>query len=71
MANVYVDIEILEPNKSSPIGWKASSGHLLYDVKMEFTPKARWIKDGQKNFETDQYTYAGFVLRYIIRIAFT
>ena len=39
MVNVRVAYEILGPNKSEPIGWKASRDHLVYNVKMEFNRK--------------------------------
>ena len=71
MANVRVDFGILEPNKHAPIGCKASSGHLVYDGKMDFTCKARWVKDGHKTSYPDQCTHAGVVYRYTFRIALT
>ena len=69
MANVRVAFEISEPHQYAPIGRKASSGHLVYDVNMEFTCKAIWVKDRRKNSEPDQSTYACVVLRDSVRIA--
>ena len=40
MANVNVAIEVLEEDQPIPVGWQRSSGHLVFDVKMDFTQKA-------------------------------
>ena len=48
-----------------------SSGHLVFDVKMDFTRKARWVKDGHKTSDPEQSTYAGVVSRESVRIALT
>ena len=71
MANVKVAFEILENGKSAPPGWVKSSGHLVFDVKMDFTRKARWVKDGHKTSDPEQSTYAGVVSRESVRIALT
>ena len=71
MSNVAVAFEILEPNKPIPVGWKKSSGHLVFDVKMDFTRKARWVKDGHRTADPDTSTYAGVVGRESVRIALT
>ena len=41
MNNVAVTFEILHFNTPIPIGWTQSSGHIIFDVKMDFTRKAR------------------------------
>ena len=41
MSNVGVAFEIFKPGDKSPLGWKKVSGHLIYDVKMEFPRKIR------------------------------
>ena len=33
MRNVTVAFEILDEEKSPPIGWSKSNGHLVFDVK--------------------------------------
>ena len=48
MANVKVAFEILDDDDPLPIRWTQSSGHLVFDVKMDFTRKARWVNDGHK-----------------------
>ena len=41
MKNVAVAFEILDQGEQAPVGWSKSSGHLVFDVKMDFTRKAR------------------------------
>ena len=71
MKNVSVTFEIVDDNIASPIGWTKSSGHLIFVVKMDFTWKAKWIKDGHKTTDPEQPTFAGVVSRESVRIALT
>ncbi len=71
MYNVSIAFEILDHDEPVPPGWTPSSGHIIFDVKMDFTRKARWVKDGHKTADPDWSTYAGFVSRDSVRIAFT
>ena len=71
MKNVAVAFEILADGTPIPVGWTKSSGHLVFDVKMDFTRKARWVKDGHRTRDPDQSTYAGVVSRESVRIALT
>ena len=48
MGNVCVAFEILGPNDKPPVGWYKASSHIVFDVKMDFTRKTRWVKDGHK-----------------------
>ena len=41
MFNFFVTFEILENKKQAPVGWTKTSGHLIWDLKMDFTRKAR------------------------------
>ena len=69
MFNVGVAFEILE--EGQPLGWKKASGHLIWDVKMDFTRKARWVLDGHKTPDPIGSTFAGVVSHESVRIAFT
>lgn len=69
MANVKVAFEILDTDQRVPIGWMKSRGHLVFDIKMDFTRKARWVKDGHKTPTPVESTYAGVVSRESVRIA--
>ena len=69
--NGGVAFEILEEEEPTPIGWSKATGHLVWDVKMDFTRKARWVKDGHKTADPLGSNYAGVVSRESVRIAFT
>lgn len=71
MVNVGVAFEVLDEGKPAPIGWHKVTGHLVFDVKMDFTRKARWVLDGHKTPDIIGSTYAGVVSRESVRIAFT
>ena len=47
------------------------SGHLVFNVKMDFTRKRIWVLDGHKNPDSIVSTYAKVVSREGIRISFT
>jgi hypothetical protein len=42
MYNVGVAFKVLEDGKGAPQGWTQASGHIIWDLKMDFTRKARW-----------------------------
>ena len=71
MLNVGAAFEILDDNSKIPVGWTQSSGHLVFDIKMDFTRKARWVKDGHRTPDPEYSTYAGVVSRDSVRIALT
>ena len=71
MTNVGVAFEVLEAGEKAPVGWKKATGHLVWDVKMDFTRKARWVLDGHKTTDPIGSTYAGVVSHESVRIAFT
>jgi hypothetical protein len=41
MTEVGVAFEVLPEGKDAPPGWNNVTGHLVWDVKMDFTRKAR------------------------------
>ena len=71
MYNVGVAFEILEDGARAPKGWNHVTGHIVWDLKMDFTRKARWVLDGHKTPDPDGSTYAGVVSRESVRIALT
>jgi hypothetical protein len=71
MTNVGVTFEVLERSQYVPPGWKKVTGHLVWDLKMDFTRKARWILDGHKTPDPMKSTYARVVSRESVRTAFT
>ena len=71
MFNVGVAFEVLEEGAKAPKGWNKVTGHIVWDLKMDFTRKARWVLDGHKTPDPDGSTYAGVVSRDSVRIALT
>ena len=71
MRNVGVAFEVIPNGKQRPAGWSKVTGHIIFDIKMDFTRKARWVLDGHKTPNPVISTYAGVVSRESIRIAFT
>ena len=71
MFNVGVAFEILEEDQPAPTGWEKASRYLVWDVKMDFMRKARWVLDRHKMPDPIGFTFAGVVSRESVRIAFT
>ena len=71
MTNVGIAFEVLPEGQKAPNGWHLVTGHLIWDLKMDFTRKARWVLDGHKTPDPVGSTYAGVVSRESVRIAFT
>ena len=70
MSNVGIAIEILSDSRALP-GWTKQTGHLIWDLKMDFTRKAQWVLDDHKMPSPIGSTYAGVVSRESVWIAFT
>ena len=66
-----IAFELLEPNESLAPGFKKTSCHMIFDVKLTGQLKAQYVMDGHKTGEPDGSTYAGVVSRESVRIAFT
>ena len=71
MTNVGVAFQVLDDNESLPVGSTPVTGHMIFDVKMDMTRKARWVLDGHKTPSPEVSTYAGVVSRESVRIALT
>ncbi len=71
MGNVCVAFEILGPNAKAPPSWHKALGHIVFDVKMDFTWKAQWVKDGPKTLDSTLSSFASIVSRDSIRISLT
>ena len=63
-----IAFEILESGQKAPPGWHKTTGHIIFDVKMDFTWKARWVKDGKKDPDLTTLSFAGVVSWDSIRI---
>eukprot|EP00957_Ditylum_brightwellii_P120499 9193709-Ditylum_brightwellii.AAC.1 len=71
MTNIGITFEVLPDGQSASVGWSKVTGHLIWDVRMDFTHKARWVLDRHQTPNANISTYAGVVLRESVRIAFT
>ena len=71
MYNVSVAFKILEEDEHISVGWTKSSGHFVFDIKIDFTWKGRWVKDGHLTPDLDDSKYAGVVSRESVKIALT
>ena len=71
MTNVGIAFTILDDGIKPPPGWRKASGHLVFDVKMDFTRKARWVKDGHRTPDPTTSAYAGVVSCESVRVALT
>ena len=71
MTEVGIAFEVLEDGAKAPKGWSKVTGHLVWDVKMDFMRKARWVLDGHLTPNPIGLTYAGVVSCESVRIAFT
>ena len=69
--NLSVAFKIIEDNESPPPGWTKSIERRMFDVKMDFTRKSRWVKDGHKSPDPETSSYAGVVIRESIHILLT
>ena len=71
MKNVSIAFDLKERGETAPPGYIKSTYHMVFDVKMDFTRKARLCHDGHKVPATDTSAYAGVVSRESVRIALT
>ena len=71
MENVSVVFEIIEDGKRPSAAHKKLHFHMIYDIKMDFTRKARLVAEGCRTLNPVTSTYAGVVSRESVRIAFT
>ena len=51
-------------------GRTVATGHLIWDMKIDFTWKVRWVLDGHKTPDPIGSTFAGVVSRESVRITF-
>ena len=71
MGGLMIAFELKNHGEKVPPGWFKATGHIIWDVKMDFTRKARWVKDGHKTPDSKTTNYSGVVSRESIRIALT
>ena len=70
MSKIFPAVKILDEGMPQPIGHKVIPCHIVFDVKMDFTRKARYVAGGHKTGEPETPTYASVVSRESVRIGF-
>ena len=70
MANSRVAFQILEADIQPPVGFSEITCHLIFDVKMDLTRKARYVAGGHLTDPSSFLTYSSVVGRRIVRISF-
>jgi hypothetical protein len=70
MKNVHVAFKFLDLGERVPIGYKLIKCHLIFDVKMDFTCKARFVAGGHMTDPPSTLTYSSVVSCDSVRIAF-
>ena len=61
--NVMISFEILDRDCHVPLGCKKVTGNMIFDVKMDFTRKARWVLYGNKTGYPEVSLYDGVCFR--------
>jgi hypothetical protein len=71
MKNNMVAFRFLEDGEQIPVGSKWIPFHMIFDVKLDLTRKARFVAGGHCTDPPTQVTYSSVVTRESVRIAFT
>ena len=71
MKNVSIAFKILDSSEKLPVGYSKLSVHMMFDIKLGLTRKARFVADGHLTPDPIDSTYAGVVSRETVRIALT
>lgn len=69
-SNSNVAFQVREEGEDAPVGWSKITCHLIFDVKMDLTRKARYVAGGHLTEVDASSTYASVVSRDSVRIAF-
>lgn len=70
MTNSRVAFHLLDKDEKPPPGYKRITCHLIFDVKMDLTRKARYVAGGHLTDPPTSLTYASVVSRDSVRIGF-
>ena len=65
-----IAFEILKEGDHVPRSYKRVTGHLIFDVKMDFARKARWLLDVHRILSPEGSTHARVVPRESVQITF-
>jgi len=70
LKNVQIAFKFLEDGEPIPIGHKEIPCHIIFNIKMDFTRKARFVAGGHKTDPPTSLTYSSVVSRDSVRIGF-
>jgi hypothetical protein len=70
MANVMPAFKFLEGDENLPVGCQKIDCHIIFDVKLDLTRKARYVAGGHMTEAPAALTYSSVVSRESVRIAF-
>ena len=70
MKNVRIAFDIKQDATQVPVGYKWIPCHMILDIKMDMTRKARYVAGGHVTDPPSASTYASVVSRESVRIAF-
>ena len=70
MNTIMPVFDLVDVNNQPPV-YTQASGHIIFDVKMDFTRKARFVKNGHLNPDPIDSNFAGFISRNSVHIVFT
>jgi len=70
MRNNAIAFEFLQPGDSIPIGFTKITLHMVFDIKIDFTRKARLVAGGHLTDVPSNLTYSSVVSRESVRIMF-
>ena len=71
MKRIGVAFDVIDNGQADPVRNKRTSCHMMFDVEIDFTRKARWAIDRHMNPALEGSTCTGVVSRESIKIAFT
>jgi hypothetical protein len=54
---------VMDDGSKKPVGYKEIKCHMIFDVKMDFTRKARFVAGGHKTDPPTSITYLSVVSR--------
>ena len=70
MVNSRIAFKLMERHTSPPVGFKEITCHLVFDIKLDMTRKARYVAGGHLTDVPTHMTYSSVVSRDTVRIGF-
>ena len=71
MTNVSITFKIFDSGENLPVGFSKVSVHMVFNIKLDLTGKARLVADGHLTLGPVDSTYTGVVSKETVRIALT